>query len=176
MNITFKLKSVLPTQAGKSFKAVPCPQTHTCFSSLFCFHFTTRLTLRKQNHGMSRRLIFLPFPMSQTPTHHVKNYGRDASCDCICFHQNKQMYSVKQTKDRPCHCRFQLPRKLLAQVHQAVHTQQLWCTSCAVYNYRQVCTTDRMVMKLMGKNQLLKFIFSLLAKILSLSMRNQGSV
>lgn len=83
---------------------------------------------------------------------------------------------MKQAKERPCHCRFQLPRKLLAQVHQAVHTQQLWSMSCAAHNYRQVCTTDSMVMKLMGKNQLLKFIFSLLAKILSSSTTNQGSV
>lgn len=123
---------------------------------------------------MSRRLIFLQFPTSQTPTHHVKNYSGDASCDCICFHQNKQMYSMKQAKDRPCSHRFQLPRKLLAQVHQAVHIQQLWCTSCC--EQLQVCTTDRMGMKLMGKNQLLKYTFSLLAKILSSSRRNQGSV
>lgn len=123
---------------------------------------------------MSRRLISLQFPMCQSPTHHVKNYSRDASCYCICFHQNRQLYTMKQAKDRPCPCRFQLPRKLLAQVHQAVHTQQLWCTSYAVYDCR--CTTDRTVMKLMGKNQLLKYIFSLLAKILSSSVRNQGSV
>lgn len=124
---------------------------------------------------MSRKPIFLQLPMSQTLTH-VKNYNTDASCDCISFDQNKQMYSVKQAKDRPCHCRFQLSRKLLTQVHQGIHTQQLWCTSCAAYTYRQLCTTDRTMMKLMGKkNQLLKFIFSLLAKILS-SVRNRGSV
>lgn len=87
---------------------------------------------------MSRNPIFLRFPVSQNPIYHIKSYDRDASYDCICFHHSKQMHGVKRAKARPHHSRLQLPGKLLAQVHQALHNQQPWCTRHAVYNNGRV--------------------------------------
>lgn len=130
---------------------------------------------------MSRKPIFLQFPMSQTPSHHVKNYGKDAFCGCICFHQNKQNVQREAGQRQTLSLQVSLPRKLWAQVHQFIPSS---CGACLCCNMQvHACTTtgrcaqQTMVMKRMGKkNQLLKLIFSLLAKLLLSSVRNQGSV
>lgn len=98
MNITLSKSLFFPPRVSKVSELFLAHTPASLICSI-CFILYHKTNLEKTTaFSMSRSTIFLRFPMSPNPIHHVKSHGREASSDCNCFHQNKQAYRVSGAK------------------------------------------------------------------------------